>query len=470
MKTNQRLIALTVVLLYLKKIFNLNIIKPKLFRLCLSAKLIFTCVVITLFIYGPVNAQYAIYSSCSIQGLKLVSYSSAWDENKLRELYAELLNNFHGDELKLLSAIYLYPDSPYGVNGYYFEDIAVKDGILECGENSYIELYNMDKTDTVKKAAKTLSHEYGHHYSICNIILKEGKYYTKWAESEYAAIRGLSNYDVFYGQNPDNSSYRWDVSEIIADDYVQLLGSRYAKLSVDYPDVYEMLESSDKPERKYEIAFNLMPQGNPYIPLAADVPGLYEYMLSLGGGVSNHTIKSEKPKILSVEEIVNKAGEKEYTANWNKVSDNSDCEYTLVMYPADNPLVPIPIKTVKGGEITSAKFGSAAAENSDGSLRVFSNRYEGDYELLLYYMDADGFMHRSEPYCYSFGSDYTDYDIGYNSPLNEQKTAVQEAAEQEEPDYEKLFAAFYENFNNEISLTDYYYAVINGIYSFFSQF
>lgn len=419
-----------------------------------------------LFFSLSINAQqYNEYARFEAGNLEIISYSSKWNEEKLNSLYIELLNNFHGDEFDYLSAIYLYPDSPYGVSGYYYDDISVKDGSYLPGRKAYIELFDMDTADTVRKAARTLAHEYGHHYTIYNMLLKEGKYFTQWSDTEYAELRNLSDYNISYSHNSVGNTYRWDATEIMAEDYVQLLGSSTAKLSIDYPDCMEALENNISRGYNSTNSFNLMPQKNLELPLAADVDGLYEYLSGLSGYKTAYPVKSEAAVILSVDENLNELNKKQYTIKWEEASGNGPYEYTVIMYPKSNPMVPVPIKTVKTGEEMSAVFGSVVL-NTNAEIKSTNDVYEGDYEFYVFYKDKDGFMYKSGVFEYSFG--YEEFvkddtvgasaENGTDGSFDYSKIVIDDEFE-----YEDFFNDFYEDFGNKVSFKSHYCDIINYI-------
>lgn len=239
-----------------------------------------------------------VFATYKANNLTITSYTKTWTKSMLEKLYIELLNNFHGDELSYLSDIYLYPDSPEGVNGLYYDNIYLQNGEYVLGENSCIKLFNADRYNTIEKIAYNLSHEYGHHYMIYNIMQKENIYYPDIRKSKYFKIRNLENYPVVCDETKKNYLYHWDILELMADDYVQLLGSSNAKKSYDYKSIDELLKEG-KPLYDNKLAFNLRPQINPYLPLAADVDGLYSYILWIGG----FTLKLEAPEKPKLDKI-----------------------------------------------------------------------------------------------------------------------------------------------------------------------
>jgi hypothetical protein len=365
-------------------------------------------VIITFLAISVSGDEKRIYGSISVDNLTVTSYSPDWDNTKVKQLYDELQNNFTANEYPLLSAIYIYPDSPSGYNGEYFEDITVEDGSYKIGNGAYINLYNGSRYNTVEKIAPILSHEYGHHYTLVNILRSEGRYYNNWINSNYGKIRNLSEFDdICFSKSQDNYSYRWDVREIAANDYYELLGSPTGKSSLDYPDTEEQLKinsilrSNPKLEDKYDFshtAYNAMPQKNLDIPLAADTDGLYEYFLQLGGYTGQQQSLNKYPKIFDISYSDSDCG-REYTIKWTEALGQAPFEYTLIMYGKNSSVIPIPIKTVSSGEELCAKFGSG----TDGNDTI-QKEYNGEYEFVIFTEDANGFMYSTTPVSYDFST------------------------------------------------------------------
>ena len=355
--------------------------------------------------YYGAREGYTLAAEGDFDGLRMVSYSQAWGEADLAALYAELLLNVHGDELGLLGAIYLYPDSPEGVAGQYFEDVSyLPDGTLAFGRNAYIELFHMDRFRTAADAAPVLSHEYGHHYTIVNISAAENLHISEWGQSRYGALRKLAAYPVAYSANAD---YAWDIAEIAANDYVQLLSSPNARRSYDYPDAAERQALGDECQLALPM-FNKHPQDNTALPLAAEVDGLYLYLLEIGGYTAAAPSIVQKPVIEGVE-VRQTAGNSQYTLNWSPAEsvDTEAFEYTAVMFPAAHPFFVEPLKTVTDGEALSAVFGVLAMEVDTGEGGMAEavaamDFFVGDYIFIVYAKDGRGFMFASEPLLYTF--------------------------------------------------------------------
>lgn len=308
-------------------------------------------------------------ASCEFEGIRFTSFSQSWNEEMLEELYLELLENFHSYEIKLLRDIELYDNSPYGANGCYFEDVSVINGEFIQGSNAKIQLYNCGRYNTIDLISYNLSHEYGHHYMLSNILSSEGIYRSNMKESEYAKLRKLRNYPVYYGEWADeNYSYLWDADEIAANDYVQLLGSQRARASFDYGEG----------EPPLEFCFNLKPQKNCMIPLAADVEGLYECLLNIGGYTYEQSRLDKKPEITHIDNS---------GLEFTPAQGEGPFEYTVIMYPRGSESMPQAIKTISGEEALSADFDLMGMECE----MVFK----------VYTRDKRGFIFSSEDFLYT---------------------------------------------------------------------
>jgi hypothetical protein len=356
-----------------------------------------------LFFANVQGDEYDIYGTYSQKNLTITSYSSAWNDENVKLLYDELQKNFISNEYDYLSDIFIYPDSPNGVNGEYFDDISVSDGKYICGNNAVIKLYNGERYNTVEKIAATLSHEYGHHYTIVNIFLYENKYLNNWFESGYGKLRLLDEYAPFYySKTQYNYSYNRDITEIAANDYFELLGSDTGKSSTDYHDTKEQLAIKKQGEAdncdQNTAAYNLVPQKNPDIPLAADVNGLYEYLLKIGGYTGSKKSLSKYPALKSISYEETPYG-RAYTAKWTEAIGGGPFEYTLIMYGKGSSVLPIPIKTVRNGEELCAYFGSGYDNEN-----FISKYYYGEYEFVIFVRDVNGFIYSTKPQSYNFST------------------------------------------------------------------
>lgn len=89
----------------------------------------------------------------SPEGIHFVSYSTLWNEQKLKELYESLLKCEHGEELSTLKQVILDPGPSEGKSGS-------RVGSYNA-DTQVIRLFEVDTTPVVR----TLIHEYGHHFT-----------------------------------------------------------------------------------------------------------------------------------------------------------------------------------------------------------------------------------------------------------------------------------------------------------------
>ncbi|NLK98721.1 MAG: S-layer homology domain-containing protein [Epulopiscium sp.] len=340
------------------------------------------------------------------KGIKIISFSKNWtSQEKLKSVYDELLKNFHGEEITYLSNIYIYPDSPDGVAGNYYEDYEISnEGKYVYKKGRYIEIFNGNQYKDVSQFAWVLSHEYGHHFTLYYLLTKENKHFNQWEQTKYAQIRGLTKYKEveYYSVNDTGYIHKWDVAEIAAEDYVQLFGSPTAKKSTDYKDVKERVEQNIKDYYYSTDSFNLLPQENLSLPLAADVSGLYLYWLGLAGYTTVEPSLPIKPVL-----TIKKAGEimpgySQYEVSWNPISDGKNYEYTLVSYPVEDNHFPRPVKTVVTGEPMKAYIGSAMSSNKNTNSLILDDQYRGEYYFRLFIKNPKGFMFSTEPIKFKF--------------------------------------------------------------------
>ncbi len=338
-------------------------------------------------------------------GIIIKSYSSNWtSQAKLESVYDELMSNTHGKEMGYLSTISIFPSDPInypkGFTSFYHEDFSVNNkGQYVYGENSSIEIYNADAYSDISQMARVLSHEYGHHFTFYYLMTKENLDKQNWIHSEYARLRKLKNYPLmtYLGDDPKGYSHKWDIAEILAEDYVQLYGSERAKKTRDYLDVKERLELNQVDYYYFYNDFNLLPQENLDLKLAADVDGLMSYF-SLLSGVKPlsvpEKILSKAPRLTAITNVFKNFNA--YTWEWPSVNlfeIRDQYEYTLVLNPFDNNEYPIPLKTVTSGEKLVATSGSHV--DLKKGIGIMAN-LEGQYEVRVFIKDKFGFMHSSE--------------------------------------------------------------------------
>jgi soluble lytic murein transglycosylase-like protein len=180
-------------------------------------------------------------------GVTFESYSSMWKTtDKLKQLEAELLKNKHGEELALLGKVVIIPNSPAGENvlGEYMAHYKFTTTNVSLSANRTIYLFGGNENTTIESMAYTLSHEYGHHFSFYQLLNRENKMPGTWKSSQYATSRGVETttspaHDKPFGE------YIWALTEIMAEDYVQLFGSdtaikESAQMNVELPTTFDV--------------------------------------------------------------------------------------------------------------------------------------------------------------------------------------------------------------------------------------
>jgi hypothetical protein len=190
--------------------------------------------------FYPLIARYK-----GTSGVTIESYSTKWrTTEQLKALEAELLANKHGSELALLGRIAIFPDYPAGENvlGQYFAEYQIGK-TLSLLPNRVIHLYGGNDFTTVEQLATTLAHEYGHHFTYYHLLNGEQLRPADWLRSRYASARELFRYPSVHADG--SGAYEWHMPEILAEDYVQLFGSRFAlkghmQMNVTLPTPFEL--------------------------------------------------------------------------------------------------------------------------------------------------------------------------------------------------------------------------------------
>jgi len=158
----------------------------------------------------------------SPEGISLLSYTDTWDEEKLKQLYDELIKNKHGEEIYHLQEIRVY--------GGHLQSAPLTRGQYHT-LTSTITLYYGDVYTEPSTLKSTLSHEYGHHFTY-HYLKEQHLPFSKWAK-----IRGLQTdsvrWDAFW--NYTSGNHKWYPQEISADDYKLLYGATH---QIDIDDVY----------------------------------------------------------------------------------------------------------------------------------------------------------------------------------------------------------------------------------------
>ncbi len=155
------------------------------------------------------NKPFASFQSP--EGIYFTSYTSSWDEDKLKALYKELLLNKHGEEITELNEV--------RINGGTHSSSNTK-GSYHSLTNTIV-LYQGNDYEKPLDYRETLSHEYGHHFAYYYFPTHHLPF-SKWQR-----IRGIDvtdmRWDAFW--NYDERFHAYYPQEIIADDYVLLYGA-----------------------------------------------------------------------------------------------------------------------------------------------------------------------------------------------------------------------------------------------------
>lgn len=365
---------------------------------------IITAFVLTLTLFRSAAwaaADPVIYSAPD--GFQVWSYAKAWnDQAKLKTVYDELLQNTHGEEFKLLTKVIIYPGpDPQGTNaaGRWFGVWKMDQGKPRLQSGRYIELYDGNKNAGIADIARTLAHEYGHHFTYYHYYKKESKLWANWRNSGLAQARKLKNNPKVGADVPE---HRWLIQEIAAEDYVQLFGSMTAKQSIDFKDIAERLPSKATNITFTTDIFNYRPQENYEIPLAANLPDLREYWLKASGVQrSKNAAPSQIGIRLSEVRQIEGLRQPQYVFTWDQSSDETaDLEYTLVRFSLQrNGAEEIyPLKTVYDGEELQAVMGSASHFN----LYMWEPVPVGLEFFVVYVKDREGLVTSSKVLAVNF--------------------------------------------------------------------
>lgn len=320
-------------------------------------------------------AQKIAGSYTAPDGMQIISYSPSWsDVEKLKNLYNELLLNGHGEEIKLLSRIAIYPeenpDNGDFVGTWHGETDTVN-GKVYLKSGCTIELFNGETNTTIESFALSLAHEYGHHFTYYYYLKNENKLWEDWRSSKFAEARGLKDHPLISDQS---AQHMWLVQEIAAEDYVQLFGSPNVKQSNYYNDIAENLEKNAYvldyyfDESSYYKTYNVQPQENFILPLAGNNKDIYDYWVEASNVVNTNNVPKLKFPLefvdLKISEVNQTKGLKplQYIFTWSYDNTSSKYEYTLVKFEIEQDSVVnvFPVKTTRAKEKQRAVYGSAA--------------------------------------------------------------------------------------------------------------
>ncbi len=348
-------------------------------------------------------------------GFPIISFSQNWTGNKLKDVYDELMANKHGTEIYSVSEVMLFPDesaldASTGVAGTHVTEQKIFSLFFHLpglvpdslayhinSTKSSIELYSMDKYESVSQIARTISHEYGHHYTMYYFMPDDDAA----KSSQYYSLRGIDGFDheVFYDIDSDYyENHMWSVYEIAAEDYVQLMGSPTAKQQKEYLDIFDVLDNYNKNKDYTAYAdssvSNVYPQENIYIPLAHEVSGLSSYYLSFIGETSAAADIEKTDFHLSMTQHES-YGYKYYEISWDKTTDDENALYTLVCYDKNGNIF-VPVRTIKGDETPVARVGTAVKLSGITLTTLKNGITDESRSFKLYVTWPDGRMQSSE--------------------------------------------------------------------------
>lgn len=338
----------------------------------------------------PPQADYlSIYEK---EGIKFISYSESWDESKLIELADELFSNVHGDEIYYVAKVELYDGENEQYSGYHtisyenfpiplsFYKVLPKNMQINMSSGlSVIVLTNADTRVTVDDMARTLSHEYGHHFVKHHFKLFgnekdfESDYYKLRAEDDYIIYNRYDDWDLYL------ENHMWYLAEIAAEDYFFLMGSKRTQQVIEFYDAKEKVRLYAMDENKYDDAdyfyksgINFDAHENPVLRLPSQVPGLSGFFYS--------AISMEPPAYEHTEPVgtlnltIEKISSKRNKATWDKPDDGEDVIYTLLIYDESDEL-----------------YGGIKTIHGDERARAYIGQYSYDYKGYTYTFD-DGIM------------------------------------------------------------------------------
>lgn len=336
------------------------------------------------------------------QGFTITSYSKKWGTpSRLKEISSELLKNAYGKEIAYLKNIYIYPDSPDGVLGYTYYDLKRDSkGNYIYGDNVYIEIFDAEGYNHIEDMAWVLSHEYGHHFTSYHLVNKENKFFDQWRSTGYAKVRNIGAHPkISYQIHNEGNLHMWDIMEIAAEDYVQLFGSPNARKSIEYKDVQQRIHENASQQFNFTPGFNMKPQENLGLDLAADVKGLEAYWRNISGMVKTNVAPppiSPQLRLVSKKEVA--PGHFQYRLEWNEIPGDIQYEYTLISYLDEPRIFPTPIKTVYSGESMHGFVGSALGINpKTGAPSLVIDDYKGRYVFNLFIKDPNNKIYRGVP-------------------------------------------------------------------------
>lgn len=372
--------------------------------------------------WGPTSEwDDALYSVVAPEGFLLRSYSKYWDEAKLQSLYEELLRNKHGEEINYLEEVTVYPEE--NENALASHTTSTDTLLLTphfpalqgfsvslSRDTGIISLYGGDTVRTVEEMARTLSHEYGHHF-VSYYMFDDFSDADAEDVEAYIRLRGLPE-DKVLRRSEDGKQYLdmhyWYVGEIAAEDYVLLMGSPATRQVVDFYDVRDVLYGAVQPDSsEMNGAMNLYPQENLMISFAPDVAGLKEYFYSFIDETPAPTPQTPSFDLRIEQDSVGYQLEDgyevfvHYKIRWNKPYTEPGTVYTLLCYDTEEYGI-IPIKTVRDDQQALAYIGTVTADYGNSISYAADLLDTGTKVFHVCAVLPDGTVTLSQPLTYTF--------------------------------------------------------------------
>jgi hypothetical protein len=377
--------------------------------------------------YNPYDPRGdALYFYEAPEGFAVISHSQAWNEEKLKLLYHELMMNEHGEEINILYEVVIHPEEDeYGnkLASYTRSTTAVSffirfpalphefsvDFPRAVGS---INIYGGDTNTTVESIAGSLSHEYGHLYTFYHMFDFVIDEHDLIRDTTYAAFRGVSANNLLTDLQIDDEGYSQNrhrcIIEIAAEDYVQLMGSPNTRQVADFVDVRQVIDGAENPTGTFR-ARNAFPQENMRLPLPNDVPGLEAYFRSYIDLQPRVPIEEKQDVTLQIRQNSKQfnlvTGHRTfiyYTITWN--TPYQEAIYTLACYDPNNYNGwGIPIKTVRHGQTASAIIGEYVVERGNQVVSLDDGLAGGVKVFYVVAQLTDGTFFISDKLEYNFG-------------------------------------------------------------------
>ena len=332
--------------------------------------------------------------------IQFISYSKEWDAKDLELLCGELYKNKHGSEIDFLEKVIVYGEDDEDALGVHEDSEQITYVPLTLysvfpddfkfqmrDDTSIITLYGGDSLTTIEQMASTLSHEYGHHFTLYYFNLEGDK--DAIEKDPYFEARYVEGSKIIYADDSGDWNYyldnhMWYLIEIAAEDYVYLMGSPNTRRSLKYYDTLDVLrlyvQGKDEQADEYyeytdENSFNLSPHENIVIPLPDNVEGLAElFYEAIGMDVPVYEDRSLEAESIKIKITAREKMDKRYyNITWNKPWEGEDVTYTLVAYDENDEIVGA-VKSITGDEKAVATIGAVVYETQN-----YYHYYDSDY-------------------------------------------------------------------------------------------